>query len=167
MRRCLLPGAAAARSARAPAGSRRQAGLTLIEMVVTIAIIAIAVVGHRLRLLGHCQQRRRCPGAGNPQRGGGIVSEYLQSDTDVPYVACATSYRASPPPQFASNYPRVMVDGSAWPASFAVDLSDPAPGPGYSSLGHCSADYGVQEITITVSDGTTSVERTVWKGAQT
>ncbi|MGD1033895.1 MAG: prepilin-type N-terminal cleavage/methylation domain-containing protein [Candidatus Dormibacteria bacterium] len=144
-----------------------EAGLTLIEMVVTIAIIAIAVVGIAygfsaiVSSAGNAQVQATLNGAAES------VSEYLQSDTDVPYVACATSYRASPPPQFASNYPRVMVDGSAWPASFAVDLSDPAPGPGYSSLGNCSADYGVQEITITVSDGTTSVERTVWKGAQT
>jgi hypothetical protein len=62
-----------------------------------------------------------------------------------------------------------MVDGSAWsgPARFAVDLSVPDPGLGYSSLGHCSADYGVQEIAITVSEGTSSVGLTVWKGAQT
>ena len=146
-----------------------QAGLTLIEMVVTIAILAIAVVGIAygfsavVSSAGDAQVQATLNGAAQ------YVSEYLQSDANVPYAPCAHSYTVAAPPQFASTYPRVMVDGGEWtgPESFAVDLSVPDPGLGYPSLGHCSADYGVQEITLTVSDGTSSVGLTVWKGAQT
>lgn len=152
-------------------GHSAQAGLTLIEMVVTIAIIAIAVVGIAygfsavVSSAGNAQVQATLNGAAQ------YVSQYLQSDTDVPYVPCAASYRVAAPAQFASTYPRVTVDGSSWlpatPVRFAVDISDPDPGLGLSSLGSCAADYGVQEIPITVSEGTNSVELTVWKGAQT
>jgi type II secretory pathway pseudopilin PulG len=135
-------------------------------MVVTIAIIAVAVVGIAygfsavVRSAGDAQEQATLDAAAQ------YVAGYLQSDIDVRYRVCTTSYFVAEPHEFASTYPQVEVDGSAWPESFAVDLSVPDPGLGYSSLGRCSADYGVQEITFTVSDGPTSVSRTVWKGDQ-
>ena len=45
-------------------------------------------------------------------------------------------------------------------------VSSSAPSPGYASLQTCGAtthDYGVQEITITVTDHGISVTQVVWK----
>ncbi len=157
-------------SARPSWGGRSgQGGLTLIEMVVTLAIISIAVVGivygfsAIVRSAGDAQEQATLDGAAQ------YVADYLQSNTSVPYAACTTSYSPPAPAELSSSYPQVLVDGGSWPQSFPVELATANPGLVYSSpFGPCAsggADYGVQQITFTVSDGPISVSRTVWKGA--
>jgi hypothetical protein len=72
------------------------------------------------------------------------------------YQPCATTTTyalPAPPPEITSSVTQVSESNSA-------------SNPGYtgSGCGGQVADYGVQEITITVSDGSDSVIRAVWKG---
>ena len=140
--------------------------MTLIEMLVTIAIIGIGVVGIAygftavVRSSGDTQEQATLDGAAH------YLAGYMQSDADVAYQACATSYPApsmTDPSAAAAAY---LNDGVSWPSSFAAAVSSLSPTPGYASLDPCSTstdDYGVQEITITVTDHGISVTQVVWK----
>jgi len=140
--------------------------MTLIEMLVTIAIIGIGVVGIAygftavVRSSGDTQEQATLDGAAH------YLAGYMQSDADVAYQACATSYPApsmTDPSAAAAAY---LNDGVSWPSSFAAAVSSLSPTPGYASLDPCSTstdDYGVQEITITVADHGVSVTQVVWK----
>ena len=140
--------------------------MTLIEMLVTIAVIGVGVVGIAygftavVRSSGDTQEQATLDGAAH------YLADYVQSDADVAYHLCATSYAApsttTPSPQSAAYLNR----GVMWASTFPADVSSPAPTPGYAGLATCSAstdDFGVQEITITVTDHGLSVTQVVWK----
>jgi prepilin-type N-terminal cleavage/methylation domain-containing protein len=140
--------------------------MTLIEMLVTIAVIAIGVVGIAygftavVRSSGDTQEQATLDGAAH------YLADYMQSDADVAYLACATSYTAPSTTDPSAASAAYLNDGVSWLPSFPVALavSTPDPTPGYASLGTtCSNDFGVQEITITVTDHGLSVTRVVWK----
>ena len=139
----------------------QERGLTLIEMLVAIAVISIGVVGIAygfsavVRGAGSAQQQAELDGAAR------YIADYLQSDSNVPYSICATSYAAPSPVPLAY---RTAYPGVAWPSTSPVRESTASPNPGYSSLGAQCSDYGVQEITITVTNGARSLTRAVWKG---
>ncbi|HYA00999.1 MAG TPA: type II secretion system protein [Candidatus Binatia bacterium] len=141
---------------------RGQAGLTLIEMVVTIAIVAIGLVGIAYGFTaavgnaGSAQVEAQLNGAAS------YVANYLQSDDTTGYQACVSTYAVpSPLPSPYGGVPPPVISVSESAASQS------SPGPGYTPLSgpgvFCSNDYGVQEITITVTDGGQSVMRVVWK----
>jgi prepilin-type N-terminal cleavage/methylation domain-containing protein len=140
--------------------------MTLIEMLVTIAVIGIGVVGIAygftavVRSSGETQDQATLDGAAH------YLADYMQSDADVAYLACATSYAAPSTTDPSAASAAYLNDGVSWPSSFPVAVSSPNPTPGYASLETCSAstdDYGVQEITITVTDHGISVTQVVWK----
>jgi hypothetical protein len=123
-------------------------------MVVTLAVISIAVVGIAygfsavVRGAGNAQLQSELDGAAQTAAG------YVQ--TEQSYQTCASTYSLpSPSP------------GMAWSVQ-AVTESQPSPTPGYvgTDCGNGEVDYGVQEITIKISEGSTSVTRVVWKGDQ-
>ncbi|MGD0448122.1 MAG: prepilin-type N-terminal cleavage/methylation domain-containing protein [Candidatus Dormibacteria bacterium] len=131
-----------------------QAGLTLIEMVVTLAIISIGVVGiaygfsAAVRSAGYAQVQAELDAAAQSAAG------YVQTIDSYQPCATTTTYALpAPPPEITSSVTQVSESNSA-------------SNPGYtgSGCGGQVADYGVQEITITVSDGSDSVIRAVWKG---
>lgn len=142
-------------------GRDRQRGLTLIEMLVAIAVISIGVVGIAygfsaiVRGAGDAQQQAELDGAAR------YVADYLQSDDNVPYSTCASSYTAPSPVPLAY---RTAYSGIPWPSTSPARESTASPNPGYPSLSAQCSDYGVQEITITVTDGARSLTRVVWKG---
>jgi prepilin-type N-terminal cleavage/methylation domain-containing protein len=140
--------------------------LTLIEMLVTIAVIGVGVVGIAygftavVRSSGDTQEQATLDGAAH------YLADYMQSDADVAYLACATSYTAPSTTSPSAESAAYLDDGVSWPSTFPVAVSSPNPTPGYASLDPCSAstdDYGVQEITITVTDHGISVTQVVWK----
>jgi prepilin-type N-terminal cleavage/methylation domain-containing protein len=155
------PAAARRHPAARPSRRAGQAGLTLIEMVVAIAVISIGVVGIAygfsavVRSAGDTQIQAELDGAAQ------TAATYVQ--TEQPYRACATTYRLPTPPSGMTS----LVS--------SVGESRPDDGSaGYPRLATCGvatdpnapADYGIQEITITVSDGSTAVTRMVWKADQ-
>jgi prepilin-type N-terminal cleavage/methylation domain-containing protein len=140
--------------------------MTLIEMLVTIAVIGIGVVGIAygfatvVRSSGDTQEQATLDGAAH------YLSDYMQSDADVAFQLCATSYAAPSTTDPSAESAAYLDRGVSWPSSFAAAVSSPTPSPGYASLQTCddaSDDYGVQEITITVTDHGISVTQVVWK----
>jgi prepilin-type N-terminal cleavage/methylation domain-containing protein len=140
--------------------------MTLIEMLVTIAVIGIGVVGIAygfatvVRSSGDTQEQATLDGAAH------YLSDYMQSDADVAFQLCATSYAAPSTTDPSAESAAYLDRGVSWPSSFAAAVSSPNPTPGYASLETCSAstdDYGVQELTITVTDHGISVTQVVWK----
>jgi prepilin-type N-terminal cleavage/methylation domain-containing protein len=139
-------------------------GLTLIEMLVTIAVIGIGVVGiaygfaAAVRSAGDTQEQATLDGAAH------YLADYMQSDS-VTYQTCATSYPAPSMTDPSAASAAYLDEGVPWLPSFPVAVSSPSPTPGYASLKTCTTgdDYGVQEITITVTDHGISVTQVVWK----
>jgi prepilin-type N-terminal cleavage/methylation domain-containing protein len=120
----------------------RQEGLTLVEMVVALAILAVGVVGI---VYGLSQTQAELDAAVNN------ASTVLASADQTTYVPCATMY----------NLPSVsgvtIID--------TVSESDLSPGSALSRT-QCSSgewDYGIQEITISASEGGQTSRRVVWK----
>ena len=142
-------------------GRSDQAGLTLIEMVVTLAIISIAVVGivygfsAIVRSAGDAQVQAELDAAAQ------TAADYVQSV--LPYCPCDANCGGA---TYSLNGLPMPPDVTSWSLA-SVTESNSDSNLGLSGKGCGSeVDYGVQEITLTVSDGPTSVSRTVWKGAQ-
>lgn len=186
----MLTGAGRASATQPPRRRRSgQKGLTLIETVVTLAIISIAVVGIAfgfsiaVRSSGIAQEQTSLDVA------AGQLADYIQtthaaclgtSGQCLVYVPCATatSYsltRANPnavrpptPPASVSwSITNVVEASSAHGVSYLATATDPN---GHNLPEVCRAlpdaptDWGMQEITITVSRGAQVVNETVWKG---
>ena len=144
---------------------RRQAGLTLIEMLVTIAIIATGVVGIAYGFAAVVRSSDVAQQQATLDTAARYVVDYMQSNATRPYLPCTTSYPA--PPRRTSD----MSAGITWAPSFSVahpgsslvrsanNLSEVTPLP-------CSGatDYGVQEISIKVCDQSRCLTQSVWKG---
>ena len=136
-------------------GRSGQAGLTLIEMVVTLAIMSIGVVGiaygfsAAVRGAGYAQVQAELDAAAQS------AANYLQTTDTYQLCATTTTYTLpAPPPGITSSVTQVSESNST-------------SNPGYLGTG-CGGpvvDFGVQEITIRLTDGPNSVSRAVWKGA--
>jgi len=138
--------------------------LTLIEMVVTLAILSIGVVGIAYGFSAAVR------GAGDAQ----VQAELdAAAQSAANYVQSVLSYC---PCDVCTGGP-YSLDGLPMPphvTSWSLALvteSQPSPNPGFSGItcpggkpGGKVVDYGVQEITIIVADGSNSVNRFVWKG---
>ncbi|HEX6538965.1 MAG TPA: prepilin-type N-terminal cleavage/methylation domain-containing protein [Candidatus Dormibacteraeota bacterium] len=160
-------------------GRRGQRGLTLIETLVTVAVLAIGVVG-----IG--------AGVAQTEKISGITQNQAQlevsmrqfadwvrssSSTGLPYTLCATKagYNAS----VATAKSAGALTAASNPVVSAVNLSTsgtrtPSGGtavniaplqtcsgtcPGAS----CVGDWGAQEITLQVSSAGSTLTRVVWK----
>jgi len=160
------PGRGAAATFHSRRARRGEAGLTLIEMLVALAVISVAVVGIAygfsavVRSSGEAQTQATLDGAAR------YLADYLQPEAPVGYQPCATTY---PAPAVPAAY---RDQGVRWAITSVVESSTVSlPGfspqtctTGFGRHGRTSGyDYGVQEISITVSKGSISLGQVVWK----
>lgn len=170
MMRLSDPGRRAAATLHSRRARRGEAGLTLIEMLVALAVISVAVVGIAygfsavVRSSGEAQTQASLDGAAR------YVADYLQPKAPVGYQACATT-TTYPAPAVPAAY---RDEGVSWAITSVVESSTVSlPGfspqtctTGFGGRGRTSGyDYGVQEISITVSKGSISLGQVVWKEA--
>lgn len=150
---------------------RSQQGLTLIEMIVTIAIMTIAIVG----IGGSLAQTEHIATISQDQAQLEVamrqLSDYVRdsSPNGLAYHLCAS----------AANYttlPTTPTGVTSWGVS-TVGLSTAGTrnGTGVAPIQYCVTagtcnsthlcDWGVQELTVFVKNGSRTLTRTVWKSA--
>lgn len=151
---------------------RRERGLTLLEVIITIAILTIGVVG----VMGGVAAAQRISGINQNQAqlepAMRQLSDYVRDSSSQglhPYILCAnTTNRAyslaglGPAPaglQWSITNVAVSVTGGGTrtPPS-GTEVATPP-------LQTCASggDWGVQEITLKVWNATRSLSRIVWK----
>jgi prepilin-type N-terminal cleavage/methylation domain-containing protein len=151
---------------------RRESGLTLIESLVTIAIITVGVVG----VAGAVGATERLAGINQDQSQLEVAMRHLtdfvrdSTSKGLAYTKCAQ------PSTYNSQLPAVQTPVTIWTIT-TVNVS-PYPGGGTRGpsapsqvatdpLQVCSGgntgDWGVQEITLKVSTAQRSLTRTIWK----
>jgi prepilin-type N-terminal cleavage/methylation domain-containing protein len=146
-------------------GHRGQDGLTLVEMLVTIVLITIGVLGI-------------ADAIGGAERSSGIVqdqaklevamrelSDYVRSPISLPYKFCATpaSYTLPAKPPGVASWS--IAAGGLHESTAASRNGSSLPNPtGQAACGSGVYDWGVQEITLQVtSTAGHTLTRTVWK----
>lgn len=165
------------RAARGRRGGER--GLTLIEMLVTIAIMSIGIAA----MVGGLADAERSAAVARSQSA---LDAALRTASDqlrsAPYVACAgvspgdaytvsvpgvsaeaaTVLRPDAPPQLSSAAGAVTEASTRCGASGGtLELDGCTPGHGET------CDYGIQRVTVTVSSSGRTLSREIWKGAGT
>ena len=164
------------RSPRIDAHRRRQAhraegGLTLIESLVTIAVMSVGVVGIGFALAETEQVALITQDQSQLEVAMRQLSDFVRDSTPstgLTYQLCATAAA------YNSHLPSPPSGVTAWSTS-AVYLSTSgtrnlvatAPIKYCVTQGTCTdtkpCDWGVQEIVLSVSHGTRSLSRTIWK----
>jgi prepilin-type N-terminal cleavage/methylation domain-containing protein len=177
---------------------RGERGLTLIEIIITIALLTVGVVGiaggiasaERIASVSQQQaqlevQMRQLSDWARDSTSTGLPAPCTTATGTVfclPYKTCATTatYQAFvnsaitagilPPAAVAK-----LTVTHVYFSTSASRLGGTAPLAGHTCSGSCPGgscvgDWGVQEITLTVSQPTgtsspRSVTRTVWKGS--
>lgn len=161
---------------RGRSARRGQSGLTLIEMIVTLALLSVGIVG----ITGGIAATERIATVNQDQAQLEVamrqLSDYVRdsSSTGLAYQWCAQVTApvtaASPGTSaYTSALPGRPAGVTQWGfsaiyESTAGKVNGTATSP-VSATG-CPAgteDWGVQEIKITVFDGARSLTRTVWK----
>lgn len=134
------------RSARR-AGLRSDAGLTLIETLISIIILSIAGVailtGLQLSEKASDIHRKQSTGGAYVRSYAEAIERYL--DTNSNYVACAKS----------TDYTNAQLttdNGFSVPFGYSATHSDAIPVAGAGGEGSCpGGDTGVQKLKLTVS----------------
>lgn len=158
--------------ARAP-----EQGLTLIEMIVTIAIITIGIIG----IGAGVSQAHLVAGINQDQSQLEVamrqLSDYVRDSSTasgLKYTLCAGTSAYSKANN--GNFPAVPPKVTSWGVS-AVGLATAGtrntvatpPIQYCKTTGTCNSanlcDWGVQEITLFVTNGSHTLNRTVWKSA--
>lgn len=133
-------------------------------MIVTIAIISLGVIG----IAAGVAAAEKTSGTEQAQAKLEVamrqLTDFVRSDVvpnGVTYQPCATTYSLPPLAGFTSTITVVESTSATRIDSTGVPTSPPA-------LRTCSgggSDWGVQEISLTVTDKVTSqfLKRTVWK----
>jgi prepilin-type N-terminal cleavage/methylation domain-containing protein len=141
-------------------GRRGEAGVTLIEMIVTIAIVAVAIVG----ITGGFAALERITGINQQQSSLEVaarqLNDFLRSQKAVQYTPCATpgSYTLPTKPTGITSWSITSVQESLTRNGVATGYIQACGGS------PATYDWGVQEITISVSNAQRSLTRIVWKG---
>jgi prepilin-type N-terminal cleavage/methylation domain-containing protein len=161
------------RRARGPRGA--QAGLTLIEIVITLAVIAIGVVGIAYGFSAAVQASSAAQDQAQLTVAARDLADYVQS-SNLAYVVCPpmSTYTINPEQLFDTEQLPAPPPRFKWPQSLTLTVWESMIGPGAPGApaasaawprdcGHSVYDWGIQEITFTLSDGVASVSRTVWK----
>lgn len=146
-------------------------GLTLVESLVTIAVMAVGVVG-----IGAALAETEHIAAINQDQSQFEVamrqlSDFVRdsSSSGLTYKTCEQS-TANDTSAYNKQLP-ARPPGLFWTIAHVDESSagtrNGAPTPPLSTKGCApgTGDWGVQEITVTVSDGARSLTRTVWKSA--
>lgn len=174
-RRC--PSASCSRGRRI-----RQRGLTLIETVVTVAVLAVGVVG----IASSLAAVERIAGISQNQSQLEVsmrqLSDWVRNSTSatcssgtcpsLPYRYCATNpstYNAFVANAEAAGTLTSSI-GSAPIQSVKVSTAGTRTGstgtvamPSLTSCGGGGGDWGVQEITLKITANGNTVQRVVWK----
>jgi prepilin-type N-terminal cleavage/methylation domain-containing protein len=156
---------------------RGQVGLTLIEMIITIALLAVGIVG----ITSGIAATERIATINQDQAQLEVAMRQLSdfvrdssSTTGLGYQWCAqvtspvsaTSAGAS---TYTSKLPPKPSRVTQWGFSAIYESTagtvQGSPTPFISNTGCLAgtADWGVQEIKLMIFDGTRSLARTVWK----
>lgn len=159
-----------------------QRGMTLLEAIVALALVAVAIVA----LVIDLSAAQRTVTVAQDQAAADAqlryVSDYLRDHTAAPYQLCAglTTYSipnppAGPPLNPTNPVTAVTLSGGATrnglPIAPLEDCKTLTAGSCPLGGGSCcpstslprGCDYGVQELTITQSVGSTTLKRTIWK----
>ena len=163
------------RSEHISTGARRRGrvaerGVTLVEMIVTIAVISAGVIG----IAATVSQTERISGILQDQANLEVAMRQLSdtvrdsSSLGLTYKSCATasganSYTLPAPPSGITWKVSAVVLGSTATRS-AANGSSVTTTP-ITSCGASGGDWGVQEITLLVSGSGRTLTRTVWKSA--
>jgi prepilin-type N-terminal cleavage/methylation domain-containing protein len=151
---------------RRPRRSGAQAGLTLIEMLVTVALIAVGVIGITSAIAAAERDAAITQDAAAVQAAMRELSDLVRSDRPLaegglPYRQCAR------PDNYIHDLPHPPAGIVAW-TILAVNESTAATRngsatPALRSCGAGASDWGVQEITLRVASPNRSLTRIVWK----
>jgi prepilin-type N-terminal cleavage/methylation domain-containing protein len=163
---------------------RGERGLTLIEIIITIALLTIGVVG----IAGGIASAERIASISQQQAQLEVemrqLSDWVRDSTSagLTYKVCATDaiYQASvnaaitagvltPPPGVQLNVTQVYLSTSGSRNGVGTGPLSGGTCSGTCPGASCVGDWGVQEIALKITDptgsmGTRVVTRTVWKG---
>ncbi len=150
---------------RAVALRRRRAGergLTLIELLVTFAVMAVGVVGIASGLDASVFASVTAQSQAQLEVAMREVSDYVTSD-QLAYVQC---------PQPAQASYQSSVSALSLPTGITATVNDvwvSTERDGVTLAPNCTtkgsgSDLGVQEIQVTVATTARSLTRAVWKG---
>jgi type II secretory pathway pseudopilin PulG len=158
------PGAYMKRRTRAA-----ERGLTLIEMIVTVAVMTLAVVG----IAGAMAATERIASVTQDQAQLELAMRQLSDfvrdstpSTGLHYTLCAHSSdyigQLPPKPAGVTNWTVSAVYESTSDSRNTTPVKPLRTCSG-TCPASCVGDWGVQEITLRVSDGASSLTRVVWK----
>jgi prepilin-type N-terminal cleavage/methylation domain-containing protein len=148
---------------------RRQSGLTLIEMLVTITLITVGVVGITGAIAAAERNATINQDVANIQAAMRILSDLVRSDlpapAGLPYNRCAKpgTYNWQLPSK-PSGITSWTITGVNESMSASRNGSPLSPHEALQNCGGGMSDWGVQEITLQVSSSARSLIRVVWKG---
>jgi prepilin-type N-terminal cleavage/methylation domain-containing protein len=146
---------------------RSEHGLTLVEVLVTIAILTIGVVG----IVGGVGAAQRISGINQAQAqlepAMRQLSDYVRDSSLQglhPYIPCANTTNN----QYSLAGLGLAPTGLSWSITkVAVSVTNGGTRNGVATppLQTCAsgADWGVQEITLQVRSATRSLTRVIWK----
>jgi type II secretory pathway pseudopilin PulG len=159
-------------AARCRRRTRRQgqAGFVLLEAVVGIAVLAICIAGLTYGFAAMERSASISTDQAQLQTAMRQLSDYVRSRDSVPYVVCAVPadytawITAHPVPTFPSGDTWSVVTvlhSTAATRTAGGTASQPV------ALQTCASggDWGVQEVQLSVSSGSRSLTRVIWKGA--
>jgi prepilin-type N-terminal cleavage/methylation domain-containing protein len=145
---------------------RRERGLTLIEVLVTITVLTIGIVG----VIGGVAAAQRISGINQAQAqlepAMRQLSDYVRDSSaqGLPYKLCANTTSnayslaalGAPPAGLAWSITKVNV---------SVTGGGTRNGVATAPLQTCTSggDWGVQEITLKVNSSVRSLTRVIWK----
>jgi prepilin-type N-terminal cleavage/methylation domain-containing protein len=143
-----------------------QSGLTLIEMLVTIALIAVGVVGITGAIAAAERNATINQDVANIQAAMRQLSDFVRSDLPaplgLPYDRCAT------PNMYNRSLPNEPPGITSWQVTVIKESTsgtrNGSSTPALKTCGGGVSDWGVQEITLQVSSAARSLTRIVWKG---
>ncbi|TMC48579.1 MAG: hypothetical protein E6J14_10815 [Chloroflexi bacterium] len=164
-----------ARRCKSSTGLRRsrEAGFTLVDVVVAIAVISIGVVGIAYGFSALTRSAVITQDQAQLEVTIRHISDYVRDKNRLVYQPCATTstYAIPNPLDGVTLNPPNPIGAIALPASVTRGISIPpledcttkVVAPATCPANHL-CDWGVQEIRLSASSLARSLTRVVWKG---